>query len=45
MQIQINDKTLELIEGDITELNADTIVNRANSSLEHGWPPVLGENI
>ena len=33
MQIQINDKTLELAEGDITELDTDSIVNAANSSL------------
>ena len=33
MQIQINDKTLKLAEGDITELSTDAIVNAANSSL------------
>ena len=33
MRIQINNKTLELAEGDITELNTDAIVNAANSSL------------
>ena len=33
MQIQINDKTLELTEGDITELHTDAIVNAANASL------------
>ncbi len=33
MQIKINDKTLELVEGDITELDTDTIVNAANASL------------
>ena len=33
MQIHINDKTLELAEGDITELDTDAIVNAANSSL------------
>ena len=33
MQIQINDKTLELAEGDITELDTDAIINAANSSL------------
>ena len=33
MQIQINDKTLELAEGDITELHTDAIVNAANASL------------
>lgn len=33
MQILFNDKTLELAQGDITELNTDAIVNAANSSL------------
>ena len=33
MQIQINNKTLELTEGDITELHTDAIVNAANASL------------
>ena len=33
MWIQINNKTLELTEGDITELNTDAIVNAANASL------------
>ena len=33
MLIHINDKTLELAEGDITELHTDAIVNAANSSL------------
>ena len=33
MQIQINNKTLELAEGDITELHTDAIVNAANASL------------
>ena len=33
MRIQINDKTLELTESDITELNTDAIVNAANASL------------
>ena len=33
MQVQINGKTLELAEGDITELNTDAIVNAANASL------------
>lgn len=36
MQIQINDKTLELAGGDITELSTDAIVNAANSSLVLG---------
>ena len=33
MKIQINNKTLELAEGDITELHTDAIVNAANASL------------
>ena len=33
MKIQINNKTLELTEGDITELQTNAIVNAANSSL------------
>ena len=33
MQIHINNKTLELAEGDITELHTDAIVNAANASL------------
>lgn len=33
MQLQISNKTLELVEGDITELDTDAIVNAANSSL------------
>lgn len=33
MLIHINHKTLELVEGDITELEMDAIVNAANSSL------------
>ena len=33
MQVQINGKTLELAEGDITELDTDAIVNAANASL------------
>ena len=33
MQIQINDKTLELAEGDITGLDTEAIVNAANASL------------
>ena len=36
MQIQINRTTLELIEGDITELDTDAIVNAANERLAHG---------
>lgn len=33
MQTQINNKILELVEGDITEQETDAIVNAANSSL------------
>jgi O-acetyl-ADP-ribose deacetylase (regulator of RNase III) len=33
MQIQINNKILELVEGDITEQSTDAIVNAANASL------------
>ena len=33
MQIEINHKPLELVEGDITEQESDAIVNAANSSL------------
>jgi len=33
MQIEINHKTLDLVEGDITEQESDAIVNAANSSL------------
>ncbi len=33
MQIEINHKTLELVEGNITEQETDAIVNAANSSL------------
>jgi len=36
MQIQINRTTLELVEGDITELDTDAIVNAANERLAHG---------
>ncbi len=33
MQIEINQKTLKLVEGDITEQATDAIVNAANSAL------------
>jgi len=36
MKIQINQITLELIQGDITELDVDAIVNAANERLAHG---------
>jgi len=36
MQIQVKDKILELVEGDITEQSTDAIVNAANSSLVLG---------
>jgi O-acetyl-ADP-ribose deacetylase (regulator of RNase III) len=36
MRTQINDTTLELVEGNITELDTDAIVNAANERLAHG---------
>jgi len=36
MKVQISHTTLELVEGDITELNTDAIVNAANERLAHG---------
>jgi len=36
MRILINRTTLELVEGDITQLDTDAIVNAANERLAHG---------
>ncbi|MGD1992879.1 MAG: macro domain-containing protein [Anaerolineae bacterium] len=36
MRITINQVTLELVEGDITQLDTDAIVNAANERLAHG---------
>lgn len=34
--VKIKDTSIELIQGDITELSTDAIVNAANSKLQHG---------
>lgn len=36
MKVTINNRTLELIQGDITEMDTDAIVNAANSALQLG---------
>jgi O-acetyl-ADP-ribose deacetylase (regulator of RNase III) len=33
MDVKIGDRTLELVEGDITEMDTDAIVNAANAQL------------
>ncbi len=36
MKVEIQGRTLELVEGDITEMDTDAIVNAANTHLMHG---------
>lgn len=35
-ELQINDKIIRIVKGDITQRNVDAIVNAANSYLQHG---------
>ena len=34
--VKIKNTIIELVQGDITELNTDALVNSANSKLHHG---------
>ncbi|MGH9923200.1 MAG: O-acetyl-ADP-ribose deacetylase, partial [Nitrososphaerales archaeon] len=34
--VKVGKLSIELVKGDITELNTDAIVNAANSKLQHG---------
>ena len=36
MQVEINNQTIELVEGDVTEQQVDAVVNAANSQLAGG---------
>ncbi|MBI5640606.1 MAG: macro domain-containing protein [Nitrospirae bacterium] len=36
MEHKVNDRTLRLVRGDITERDVDAVVNAANSHLQHG---------
>jgi O-acetyl-ADP-ribose deacetylase (regulator of RNase III) len=36
LQVKINKKTLELVQGDITDMSTDAIVNAANTALQLG---------
>lgn len=36
MQIKVNDKTIEIVQGDVTQQSVDAIVNAANSRLAGG---------